>query len=330
MHFLRVLKVGSANILIKDKEPMEEAIKFKNRKAQMLYGIMHIPDRALSNRHDIGIHILNPGLKNRVAPNRLNVKLARMLCASGFHVLRSDPHGIGDSQGHLSEHNDSVFNMWSLIQSGAFVADTIDANSMFIDRFNLKKLILIGQCGAGVTALLASALDYKIESLILIDTPFRIVPTNLDIRELMDEYGSNVTIIHQILNFIKNPTKIRKLFKLDFDYRFYAKYIGKEFKSLICRDSNKKGNDLHKRFNWPMAKAFEKFIKRNKKIYFNYAENDFSLREFNEDFCPNYLDTNSAYLEGCKVDIIKNANHIYTETQWQLELFSNIGNWLKV
>ena len=81
-----------------------------------LMGILHMPeDRVRRNR---GINLLSPGLKNRVAPNRMNVKMARILCEKGFPVLRFDPHGIGDSEGEIVRGERPVMNLWGLIREG--------------------------------------------------------------------------------------------------------------------------------------------------------------------------------------------------------------------
>ena len=64
-------------------------------------------------------------------------------------------------------------------------------------------------------------------------------------------------------------------------------------------------------------------------LLFLFAENDFSLREFNNDFRYNFLEKQGKFKKRYSLDIIKNANHIYTETKWQDELLHNISTWLK-
>ena len=64
-----------------------------------MFGVVHEPVRPRVPR--VGVNLLNPGLKSRVAPNRLNVVLARHLARLGFFVLRFDPPGIGDSAGRM-------------------------------------------------------------------------------------------------------------------------------------------------------------------------------------------------------------------------------------
>src|SRR3569832_1787566 len=87
-----------------EAEALEKAVSFRNKKGQLLFGVLHLPETPKPGPR-IGINILNPGLKNRVAPNRINVKMARLLCESGVYVFRFDPFGIGDSDGELAAHD---------------------------------------------------------------------------------------------------------------------------------------------------------------------------------------------------------------------------------
>ena len=83
---------------------MEEAVTFENKKGEKIFGIVHIPDLTPFGEKKVGINLLDPGIKYRVAPNRLNIKLARRLCQNGYYVLRFDPAGIGDSEGELPQN----------------------------------------------------------------------------------------------------------------------------------------------------------------------------------------------------------------------------------
>ena len=48
-----------------------------------------------------GALLLSPGLKHRVGPHRLHLKLARLYAGLGMPVFRFDYHGTGDSEGEL-------------------------------------------------------------------------------------------------------------------------------------------------------------------------------------------------------------------------------------
>ena len=155
---------------LKDKITLEKPITFQNKNGKKLFGIVHVPDKDSPFNKRVGINLLNPGIKYRIAPNRLNVKLARRLCGQGYFVLRFDPEGIGDSEGELPE-GILVPDIWEKIQTGLLVDDTITANDFFMQNYSIEKLTLIGNCGGAITALLTSKEDKRVSSLVLIDVP---------------------------------------------------------------------------------------------------------------------------------------------------------------
>jgi len=307
---------------------MEQPITFQNNVGNNLFGILHIPENRKKAGKRIGVNILNPGLKNRVAPNRINVKIARMLCKKGFYIFRFDPTGVGDSEGHLCEDNENIFDTWKMIQQGAFVQDTYSSNSYFIETCKLDNLILIGQCGAGVTALLCGEEDHRIEELILIDPPFRIVSSDMSERDINAGWEEVRYIIRRASQAFLNPKEIKRAIINRCSWRSYFNTMGFIAKNIFTNDKSRNISSLSNRFNGKMAKAFEEFIKRNGKINFVFAENDFSLKEFSQDFKPNFLAKSENYKMNCKIDIIKEANHIYTEIRWQKELLGTISNWM--
>ena len=135
-------------------QPELKPVTFLNRKGCKLFGILHIPPQP---RKDVGIIILSPGIKSRVAPHRLYVKMARRFCEMGFCVLRFDPEGIGDSEGEIEERMSADF--YGSVQVGRFVGDTIDAMDWMEKEHGISRFILAGLCGGAITGLLTGALD---------------------------------------------------------------------------------------------------------------------------------------------------------------------------
>ena len=190
---------------------MEEVISFKNKFNNQLVGIMHEPDGDKFIGEKVGINLLNPGLKNRVAPHRLNVKIARKLCKLGYYVLRSDPHGIGDSEGKFMGSNEPIMDLWGEIQRGSFVDDTISANNILCSSHGIKKVILIGQCGAVVTAGIVGSIDRRVDRLILINTPTTLLSSKLDIIDLRLVNKSTKQLINEYLNDFRRLDWVKKI-----------------------------------------------------------------------------------------------------------------------
>jgi len=308
---------------------MEKPVSFINNTNHRLFGILHIPENESVIKQRIGVNLLNPGLKNRVAPNRLNVKIARKLCDMGFFVLRFDPFGIGDSEGDFMGSNELVINLWSMIQKGTFVDDTILSNSFFVSEVDLNKLILIGQCGAGVTAGLTGALDHRVNNLVLIDTPFRISSSDIEISQaVIDSYDGKQLLKEHLSGFFKFNW-ISNIFSNGFNTSWFTEKITVIKKIFDIKNIRKGHNKISERFNYNLSNSLIDFMKKENSIYFLFAENDFSLREFNNDFRYNFLEKQGKCKKRYSLDIIKNANHIYTEIKWQDELLHNISTWLK-
>lgn len=76
---------------------------------------------------------LNSGLIHRVGPFRLYVDLARRLGSFGFHVLRIDQSGKGDSARRNAPHSE------------ARVQDIAEA-VLYLSQFGIGKVVVIGLC----------------------------------------------------------------------------------------------------------------------------------------------------------------------------------------
>ena len=132
----------------------EEIITFG--KTRSLVGILHKPEGP--TRADLpAVLLLNAGLLHRVGPNRLYVKIARQLERSGFHVLRFDVWGIGDSQDHTGE------------TKGTFVDDTLEAFEVLNHRLGATRFMLMGICMGAQIALEVASRDSRVESLALME-----------------------------------------------------------------------------------------------------------------------------------------------------------------
>jgi alpha/beta superfamily hydrolase len=303
---------------------MEEFVCF-NSNGLKLYGILHIPGNDVVNRK-AWINILNPGLKNRVAPNRLNIKIARMLCKKGFYVLRFDPKGIGDSEGDISNNNYLRLDLWGEIQKGLFVEDTLESISFLKNTINIEKVVLIGNCGGAITAILSAYRNKHISGLILIDTPVRISTSDISLSDVMIENTSYKEILKNI--FKKDSwSKLYKLYGSENVYSF-IKHISKNFLKKLIKLSIFKNDIQHvsERFNYEFFRVFNIMAKKMK-ILFIFAENDSNLKEWNEDMGENIKKLkNNKHLQ---IRTIKNANHIYSEEESQLELINCIGYWIE-
>jgi len=318
---------------------MEEPILFENKNGKKLFGILHIPDETDKFQLRIGINIVNPGIKYRVAPHRLNVKLARQFCRLGYYVLRFDPAGIGDSEGDLPEGM-PIGDIWHNVQSGLFVEDTLSANNMFIAKYKLDRLIVMGNCGGAITALLSGARDIRVNGLVLVDVP--VIMWSSERSVLETAVGNGEKLDHYFGEYVK------RLFRLESWYRlltFKTDYRGLWYtlKMKLMKKIHflKKKNDSE--FNWVkfidenkinphFIQSIDHLFTHKKPILFISGGNDPGRDSFHNLFEKTYLmnkygSDNSKYLY--EIFLIPDANHIYTFLEWQSTLLSKIESWVK-
>ena len=306
--------------------PCEEIVSFNNAEGNRLYGIVHVPIHA--NRKNIGINILNPGIKNRVAPHRLNLKLARELVRLGYHVLRFDSTGIGDSEGRLK--GKTVPGIWHQIQKGLFVDDVNLSNTFFRNKYNLESINLMGSCGGAITSILAAKNEPCVKKLILIDVPINLDPQD---KKFSDQINSSGEANRILLLYLKKLTNFRawgRLFSLKSDYQAISKIISVKFQGMFSffdRNSNANQTTFNPKFNYQFLDAFNSLMKKNAQILFVTAENDPGTGIFYEDFYNKYLQHNNFFtnISICK---IKNANHIYPLDQNRIDLINAIKEFL--
>lgn len=299
---------------------MEKAVTFTNRQNKKLFGILHIPD---NNRHRTGVNLLSPGLKNRVAPNRINVVIARRLCRQGYYVFRFDPAGIGDSEGDISGINESKMDLWGAVQRGQFVSDTLASNDFFLKEAEIDRLVIMGACGGAATAMLACARDRRIDALVAMDMPVRVVSSQLSVFDVLNESHKTDDIIAMYCKKIFNRQSWINLLTFKSDLSVIPKLLSRKL-----NETQKQEDAPSERFNTALLEAFNAFAAAGKRMYFIYAEKDRTTREFQQDFQARFIENNRAVTQLVRTHLVKNANHIYTEKDWQDELLDMIDQYM--
>jgi pimeloyl-ACP methyl ester carboxylesterase len=99
-------------------------------------------------------------------------RLARELANSGWRVLRFDPRGMGDSEGFFD--CDSVDEVYSKIEAGALVPDTIAALDFLRQEYGSGESVLTGLCGGAITSVFAAAADDRVVGIAPLDLPLKL------------------------------------------------------------------------------------------------------------------------------------------------------------
>lgn len=120
---------------------MEEHFYFKNRSSKELFGVIHNSEEASSK----GVLICHPIFEEKLHVHRVLVDFSRLLCSSGFSVMRFDYYGDGDSQGEFEE---------ATLETR--LSDIGSALDFFRNKTSVDKLALLGvRFGATLASLSA-------------------------------------------------------------------------------------------------------------------------------------------------------------------------------
>lgn len=139
-----------------------EPVIFPNASGQRLFGMLHHP--ALNRARGAAVLLLSPGIKGRIAPHRLYIKLARQLCDAGIMVLRFDFYGLGDAEGELDEKR--VADVYAAVAMGRYTDDTLAAMDWMQREHQINRFVLSGLCGGAITGLFAGARDPRVQALV--------------------------------------------------------------------------------------------------------------------------------------------------------------------
>ena len=279
----------------------------------------------------IGIHILNPGLKSRVAPHRMNKKIADALCRFGYPVLRSDPAGIGDSEGELPDL--PVQDLWGQIQQGIFVEDTREFNDRFREMYSLDRLVLAGACGGSITALLTAADSGGIDGLVLIDLPLTVSSTKTegeDYKELLSVDGSSRERMatYYFRKAVLNPRSLMRFFSFKSDYGAILQVARLKLKEMVLGKRDEAVVTL-KNMNPLIVDSCSKFFSApDARACFICAEKDPHTRLFEKAFRNVYLGPGGRFEAASTVVTIPMGNHLYSEETAQKMLVESIAGWV--
>lgn len=304
-------------------------ITFLNRKRLQLFGIVHTPSQP---RRDVGIIILNPGIKSRVGPHRLYVKMAKTFSNMGFPVLRFDPHGIGDSEGEIEEVMAADF--YGTVQLGKFAEDTLSAMDWMERELGTKQFILAGLCGGAITALHAGAQDMRVEQVIGLGMPVSLNGSKVDPYRYMSQ-GQLSEIKKGYLSKLTSGMAWLRLLSFRSDYRLiirsFTSFLKGAVRSLLegnHRRPQVKANDNDNNLNPLFPGIFHK-VASTRRVLLVFSGADRLHWEFEEKYVQNYVLEFQKFGKNIDIHIIKNANHILSFTEWQDEMLGKVASALK-
>jgi uncharacterized protein len=132
----------------------ESAVSFE-RGGTLLHGVLHVPGEGKGG--GIGVVFLHGWSGCRLGPHRMFVKLSRQLCGAGYHCLRFDFAGRGESGGAVAEA--SINTM---------IEDAKAAMAFLAERSGVARTVLLGICSGSKVAMGVAATAGGVDGLVLL------------------------------------------------------------------------------------------------------------------------------------------------------------------
>lgn len=286
---------------------MEQIVKFKSEEKEV-FGILHTPTQSIQ-QSKVGIIVA----RYRTGPHRMFVEAARRWNNEGFHVLRIDFPGMGDSEGeYLYRHIDD-FPRRTLL----------DAIQYFKEREKVEKVVLVGVCSGARTVLYTAGECPEVQHLILMAMPFTSV--SYDYQEIAllkkNAHISSASAKGILTNYLKlliKPNNWKRL--LSGQSQFSLHFLITLINSLLKRNNNQL-------FQKQVYTSMRMFFERQGRALFIYGGGDEVTKDFTEEF-----QLVKSTIQGVdllsEIFIIEGANHVFSRVEWKTNAIKYTSAWL--
>jgi len=301
-----------------------EPVVFANSDGLKLFGIVHHPSPG--KPRPTPIILLSPGIKSRVAPHRLYVKLARRLAGMGFRVLRFDFSGLGDSEGLVHEATAAEF--YGTVQLGRYVRDTQAAMDWMEKEYRASRFILAGLCGGAITGLLAGANDGRVDSLIGLGLPVILDSDQVDPAKYLTA-GELDQWREGYVSKLFDPRSWFRLLTFRSNFRVILKVLLSSLRPAAKRPPPD-GAQLTPEpanLNPLLPTAFDTLVsKRPVLLVFSQGDRLYSI--YQERFAQPNQARLQLHADRFEVHVVEGANHIFSFPQWEEEMTGHVVSWL--
>ena len=306
-------------------------VSFPNRKGNQLRGMLHEPD--LGEERGVCVLLLPPGIKGRVGPHRLYLKIAERFVAMGFHVLRFDFYGLGDSEGEIDER--LLSDMYNTIQSGRYVDDTIAAMDWMKTNCKVERFVGSGLCGGSISALLTAARDPRIVSMLALSIPVAFdggeanwarFATSRQLAGIRRGYFKRLVKPESWIRFLTGKTSYHVL------WRSLQQMLPGPSRASATTSTPARPDvatvtpkdDTKPRF----PPAFLKFVGSKRRMLLIFSGKDRLIWEFEEKFAARHRSELEPLRDYFEVKTIENANHVLSDPVWVRQMLDMAAAWL--
>lgn len=269
--------------------------------------------------------MLSPGVKMRVGPQRLYRRMAEQFAAAGLTVLRFDFHGLGDSEGTLTE--EMLRDVYNHIEVGRFVADTIDAMDWLQKNAGAREFILSGLCGGAITGLLTGADDTRVTGLLALGITPLLASRSADPSRYMTR-GQLDTIGQTYLQKLTRPEAWLRLLTFRSDYRLLWRSLTRSRPTPPSSSPPAASAPESDNASPLFPPAFFEMLRTGRPMLLVFGGSDRLHLEFEEKFVARHTTRLAAHSDGYHLHVVNKANHVLSSDEWQLEMLDVSSRWL--
>lgn len=269
-----------------------------------LVGILTSPSPGVASDALPGVIILNAGILHRVGPNRIHVKIARRLAGAGFHTLRFDMSGIGDS----------CVRADNLSFEKRAIQETREAMDCLGMKAGIDTYMLVGICSGADVAFEVARVDERVAGLYLINGS--LLPGDL-LREIYTDASARIGERYYRGRLL-NLGSWRRLVTGKSDMRSIRRIIGGKFR-------RRSGGGMHTAPAVDYGALWSPIRDRDVDVALVFSEGSVSLDMFRMTM-RSKLHT---MIEDGKVtvDVMKDTDHVFTLLWSQERLIDTMHQW---
>ncbi len=297
----------------------EKAVQFGKHKT--LIGVLTEPDSPPGDDRP-AVVFSNAGLIHRIGPNRVYVKLARSLGKQGYHVLRFDLSGVGDSLPRLDHMPVEQFTIDDMKQA----MDYLEATS------NCRRFVLMGHCAGAYHSIRTADQDGRVAGVVMIN------PDGGEAEWV--EYDRNRKLARYYQNYygkktLLDPQRWKRFFTGQLSYRNVVKNVLKNviwnrvtgiFFRIKRRLIKQKFSQADEKL-YTVEAILRKLPQINTQVLLVYSENSTSLERVQMGMGKAVKQLTS--MGKLKLTIIPGADHIFSPLASQDNLFDEISQWIQ-
>ncbi len=274
---------------------MLQHVYFANHNERLL-GAYHRPDEGVTAL-PLGIVMLHGWAGYRIGAHQMFTKLGRRAEAEGFHCLRFDFRGRGDSEGDAA-----AATLTTMISDARVAVDWL------VENAGVRRVALVGDCSGAEVAIGTGVLREVVTDMVLWSAPM----VGAD-RAAADK-AKKAHIARQYLG---------KLFRRE----TYAKLLGGRLDLKMIRralstggkGAGEQGSDDDAEIDW-----LRRFVDFAGEVLFVYGGNDPTAPEAMRHYAA--LSRQAGREFHCHT--VQGANHAFYSVQWENEVMDSTVGWL--